>query len=101
MAEARDQCGVVNNRRPKRNRTARKRAFPARSWKKSCNLLPLSRQDTVEAMNSSSFSHCPKCGAEIPAGAPQGVCPRCLMQQAMQPTAVLSDPPVAPPDAEI
>jgi len=52
-------------------------------------------------MNSSSPSHCPKCAAEIPAGAPQGVCPRCLMQQAMQPTAVLSDPPVAPPDADI
>ena len=55
----------------------------------------------MEAMNSASSSQCPKCRAEIPAGAPQGVCPRCLMAQAMQPTVVASDPPVAPPDAEI
>jgi serine/threonine protein kinase len=26
--------------------------------------------------------HCPKCGTAIPAEAPQGLCPRCLMQQA-------------------
>jgi len=52
-------------------------------------------------MISSSPSTCPKCGAAIPAGAPQGVCPRCLMQQAMQPTVVLNDPPPAPPDADI
>ena len=52
-------------------------------------------------MNSSSESNCPRCGAAIPAGAPQGVCPRCLMQQAMQPTVVLSDPPASPPDADM
>ncbi len=52
-------------------------------------------------MNSTSPTQCPQCRATIPAGAPQGVCPRCLMQQAMQPTVVLSDPPVAPPDADI
>jgi serine/threonine protein kinase len=51
-------------------------------------------------MNPSS-ANCPQCGAPIPAGAPQGVCPRCLMQQAMLPTAVLADPPPAPPDADI
>ena len=52
-------------------------------------------------MNSTSPTQCPQCRATIPAGAPQGVCPRCLMQQAMQPTVVLSDPPGAPPDADI
>src|SRR5437762_7147635 len=25
------------------------------------------------------LNHCPKCGAVIPAGAPQGLCPKCVM----------------------
>src|SRR5215831_15347386 len=29
---------------------------------------------------------CPKCGARIPAEAPQGLCPKCLLLQASQPT---------------
>src|SRR5664280_585042 len=29
---------------------------------------------------------CPKCGGPIPAEAPQGLCPKCLMQQACVPT---------------
>jgi serine/threonine protein kinase len=52
-------------------------------------------------MNSLTSSTCPKCGGAVPEGAPQGVCPRCLLQQAMQPTVVLRDPPPAPPDADI
>ena len=31
---------------------------------------------------------CPKCGGPIPAEAPQGLCPKCLMQQACVPTEV-------------
>src|SRR4051812_42829768 len=30
--------------------------------------------------------HCPKCGAPIPAEAPQGLCPRCVLLQASVPT---------------
>ncbi len=35
--------------------------------------------------------HCPRCGAALPAGAPAGLCPRCLLREGMdlgQPTAV-------------
>lgn len=31
--------------------------------------------------------HCPECNAELPEGAPQGLCPRCLLQCAMNPSA--------------
>lgn len=30
--------------------------------------------------------NCPKCGAELPATSPRGLCPRCLMAEAMAPT---------------
>ena len=36
----------------------------------------------------SNPSQCPQCGAKIDAGAPGGLCPRCLMGEAMQPTAL-------------
>ncbi len=68
---------------------------------KACNLRPVLRQVPAETMIPSSPSSCPQCGAAVPEGAPQGVCPRCLMQQAMQPTVVLNDPPPAPPDEDI
>ena len=38
---------------------------------------------------------CPQCGAALPAGATEGLCPRCLMAQAMQPS--LSTRPVSGP----
>ena len=28
-----------------------------------------------------TLRHCPQCGAELPADAPDGVCPKCLVQQ--------------------
>jgi serine/threonine protein kinase len=34
------------------------------------------------------LKHCPKCGGPIPAEAPQGLCPKCLMAQASIPTEV-------------
>ena len=34
----------------------------------------------------SDLKRCPKCGGPIPAEAPQGLCPKCLMQQACVPT---------------
>jgi len=50
---------------------------------------------------STTQPNCPKCGIAIPKGAPKGVCPRCLMQQAMLPTVAMSDPPAASPDEEM
>src|SRR5213594_740078 len=42
--------------------------------------------------------HCPKCGAPIPAEAPQGLCPKCLLQQASAPTeAGRTESPKSPP----
>ncbi len=35
---------------------------------------------------TSEPKRCPKCGGPIPAEAPQGLCPKCLMQQACVPT---------------
>lgn len=35
---------------------------------------------------SDESSTCPNCGADLPDGAPAGLCPRCLMAGAMQPT---------------
>jgi serine/threonine protein kinase len=37
---------------------------------------------------TSQLKCCPKCGGPIPAEAPQGLCPRCLLQQASVPTEV-------------
>ena len=35
-------------------------------------------------------NRCPSCGAERPANSPEGLCPRCLMQQALD-----TDPPIS------
>jgi serine/threonine protein kinase len=42
-------------------------------------------------MNPTSHPSCPSCGQPIPAGAPEGLCPRCLMLGAAEP------PPPPPP----
>src|SRR5881275_2274933 len=39
-----------------------------------------------EPTTSASPKTCPKCGAPIPPEAPQGLCPKCLLQQASFPT---------------
>ncbi|MBK8036909.1 MAG: protein kinase [Verrucomicrobiaceae bacterium] len=39
-------------------------------------------------MSDSSPSSCPKCQAALPAHATEGLCPRCLMAQVMQPSQV-------------
>jgi serine/threonine protein kinase len=36
--------------------------------------------------SASELKNCPKCGRPIPAEAPQGLCPKCLLQQASLPT---------------
>ena len=36
--------------------------------------------------NASELKSCPKCGGPIPAEAPQGLCPQCLLRQASFPT---------------
>src|SRR5262245_39349069 len=36
--------------------------------------------------DTKKLNQCPKCGGPIPAEAPQGLCPRCLMAQASIPT---------------
>ncbi|MFN0080151.1 MAG: SUMF1/EgtB/PvdO family nonheme iron enzyme [Prosthecobacter sp.] len=44
---------------------------------------------------------CPKCGAELPSEATEGLCPRCLMAEAMQPTGPKTPAgPWQPPSAE-
>jgi serine/threonine protein kinase len=45
---------------------------------------------------------CPSCGAEMPANAPQGLCPACLLQQGLDSEATdppSSTPPIAPDPA--
>ena len=39
---------------------------------------------------------CPQCGAELPADAPDGVCPKCLMQQGFE---SLAEAPAQPTDS--
>jgi predicted Ser/Thr protein kinase len=46
--------------------------------------------DTTAASNS-----CPKCGAALPSAATAGLCPRCLMAEAMAPTQGDSEPVAA------
>src|SRR5438132_1423222 len=42
----------------------------------------------------SDEKRCPKCGTKRPANAPEGLCPRCLLQ-----FALVEDPPVPADDA--
>ncbi len=51
-------------------------------------------------MSESPFKQCPQCGAEVPA-ATEGLCPRCLMAEIIQPTQAGGEkdnmlPPLAP-----
>lgn len=46
--------------------------------------------------DSSNSSHCQRCGAAIP-DAPEGLCPRCLMAQVMQPTQAGDSAGAMPP----
>src|SRR5580704_13637748 len=44
---------------------------------------------------------CPQCGAELPVDAPEGLCPRCLLQQGIggqsgAPSSRANDPTLAP-----
>jgi hypothetical protein len=41
-------------------------------------------------------STCPECGAPLPADAPQGLCPKCLLRRGMDVTLTSSEPPPAP-----
>jgi len=50
--------------------------------------------------DTAAVKTCPKCGAPIPAEAPQGLCPKCLLEQASAPTEAgkgESSRPVPPP----
>jgi serine/threonine protein kinase len=47
-------------------------------------------------MSESSSSQCPECGAEMP-HATEGLCPRCLMAQIVQPTQDGGDEPTPIP----
>jgi serine/threonine protein kinase len=51
---------------------------------------------------ASEPKRCPKCGASIPAEAPQGLCPKCLLQEISIPTEPASENPEkpAPPSRE-
>ncbi|HWX21436.1 MAG TPA: protein kinase [Candidatus Binatia bacterium] len=51
---------------------------------------------------TSQAKPCPKCGGPIPAEAPQGLCPKCLLQQACVPTETGKSEPAksAPPTSE-
>src|SRR5580693_7809948 len=50
-------------------------------------------------MNESptSSNSCPKCGAALPSTATSGLCPRCLMAEAMAPTQADAEPAAQPP----
>ena len=48
-------------------------------------------------MNKSIARHCAQCSAEMPADAPEGLCPRCLMAEVMQPTQAEGQDNALPP----
>lgn len=50
------------------------------------NLGQPSRQDKGMSESLSKPPRCPKCGCELPSAATAGLCPRCLMAEAMAPT---------------
>jgi serine/threonine protein kinase len=58
--------------------------------KKPCNLASAFTQEMARMSNA--MKSCPNCGASLPANAPQGLCPRCLLVGAAVPT----DPGSAP-----
>jgi len=45
--------------------------------------------------STAASNSCPKCGAALPSDATAGLCPRCLMAEAMVPTQVDADPAAA------
>jgi len=45
--------------------------------------------------STTSSNSCPKCGAVLPSDATAGLCPRCLMAEAMAPTQVDAEPAAA------
>src|SRR3954454_8749404 len=47
--------------------------------------------------DTSKLKECPKCGGPIPAEAPQGLCPKCLLAQASIATETGKDPASRPP----
>ena len=47
-------------------------------------------------MSDSSSKLCQQCGASMPADAPEGLCPRCLMAQIVEPTQMGPDVPRTP-----
>lgn len=49
--------------------------------------MPAATAGNVMNDSSAHSKSCPKCGAELPVDATEGLCPRCLMAEAMQPTA--------------
>src|SRR5262245_21397344 len=53
--------------------------------------------------DTSKLKECPKCGGPIPAEAPQGLCPKCLMAQASIATETVEPGPrpTPPPIAEL
>src|SRR6266487_4026061 len=44
-----------------------------------CNLAPRTSQEAVVMSDTVKLNPCPKCGAPIPAQAPQGLCPKCVL----------------------
>src|SRR5262245_53070183 len=44
-----------------------------------CNLAPCTSQETGVMSDTVKLNQCPKCGAPIPAQAPQGLCPKCVL----------------------
>ncbi|MCH9023166.1 MAG: serine/threonine protein kinase, partial [Planctomycetes bacterium] len=56
-------------------------------------------------MADETKNQCPQCGADLPADAPQGICPKCLLKQGLQPETqakTLATPPggFVPPEPE-
>ena len=47
--------------------------------------------------STASANACPRCGATLPSAATGGLCPRCLMAEAMAPTQAEAEPSAQPP----
>jgi predicted Ser/Thr protein kinase len=58
----------------------------------SGNPTPPPRQDIGMSEASAPANACPKCGAALPSTITGGLCPRCLMAEAMIPTQADTDP---------
>jgi len=89
-------CGFHTNSRANVNERvgiqglASHRFVSTTSSRTPSNLTARLPQETGVMSNPTKSSPCPKCGAPIPADAPQGLCPRCVLARATVPERAAS-----------